>query len=57
MTWTTPTICEVSIGMEVTSYASAKKKPSLFPQLGDGKLGRLSLLRGRSFLCGCDHSA
>jgi len=24
MTWTTPEICEVCVGMEVTSYASAE---------------------------------
>jgi coenzyme PQQ precursor peptide PqqA len=25
MTWTTPTLVEVNVGMEVTSYASAKR--------------------------------
>jgi coenzyme PQQ precursor peptide PqqA len=24
MTWTTPVVCEIEVGMEVTSYASAR---------------------------------
>jgi len=42
MKWETPVLCEVSVGMEVTSYQSADDSESIDSEIGSARRGKRS---------------